>query len=107
MFASIRDNKAVGLDICTKFWKDPSYDFHKENSSTKYQSCANTGTHGFHAITMIGYRCKDNRLQYLAQNSWGPNWKLDGNPYEIENGKIWMDEEKLFMNLDNINYLSQ
>lgn len=107
MFANIRDNKAVGLDICTKFWKDPSYNFHKENSSTKYQTCANTGTHGFHAITMIGYRCKDNKLQYLAQNSWGPNWKLDGDPYEIENGKIWMDEEKLFMNLDNINYLSQ
>lgn len=107
MFASLKDNKAVGLDICTKFWKEPTYDFHKESSSIKFQTCTNTGVHGFHAITMIGYRCQNNKLQYLAQNSWGPTWQLDGNPYEIEDGKIWMDEEKLFMNLDNINYLSQ
>lgn len=107
MFSSIRESRGVGLDICTKFWKEPGYDFHRESSSTKFATCGNSGVHGFHAITMIGYRCKDNRIQYLAQNSWGPNWKLEGNPYEIENGKIWMDEDKLFRNLDNINYLSQ
>lgn len=107
MFASIKDKKAVGLDICTKFWNQPEYDFHKENSSTKFNTCSNTGIHGFHAITMIGYRCQNNKLQYLAQNSWGPTWNIPGDPYEIEDGKIWMDEEKLFMNLDNINYLSQ
>ena len=104
MINNIQNNRAIGLDICTKFWNDPSYDLHGEDSSTKYNSCSATGKHGFHAITMVGYRCKDNKIQYLAQNSWGPNWKSD--PYEIENGKIWLDEDKLFKNLDRINYIT-
>lgn len=104
MMANLQSNRAIGLDLCTKFWNDPTYDLHGEDSSTKYNSCSATGKHGFHAITMVGYRCKDSRIQYLAQNSWGPNWKAE--PYETENGKIWLDEDKLFKNLDRINYIN-
>ncbi|MBC7713070.1 MAG: hypothetical protein H7177_07010 [Rhizobacter sp.] len=106
MMRSLGANHGVGLDICTKFWSDTSYDWNKEAVATKNDTCQSTGMHGFHAVTMIGYRCKDNRIQYLAQNSWGPNWKIKDDPFEIENGKIWMDEDKLFKNLQNINYLS-
>ncbi|WPU66665.1 hypothetical protein [Peredibacter starrii] len=107
MFEGLKKGIGTGIDICTKFWKDDSYDFNKEDPKTRSSTCKSTGLHGFHAITVIGYRCKNNRIEYLSQNSWGPNWNLDNKSYEIENGKIWMDEDKIHMNLDNINYLSQ
>jgi hypothetical protein len=107
MIASIAANHAIGLDICSRFWSYPAYDYNAEDKSTKMATCQSTGKDGYHSITMIGYRCKDNRIQYLSQNSWGPNWSLKNNPYEIENGKIWIDEDKVYKNLSQINYLSQ
>lgn len=103
MMANLQGNRAVGLDICTKFWGDTNYDWNKDVPATKNTTCQASGKHGFHAITMIGYRCKDNRIQYLSQNSWGPNWKVDG--FEMDNGKIWMDEDKVFKNLQGVNYI--
>ncbi|WP_408095650.1 hypothetical protein ACJVC5_11450 [Peredibacter sp. HCB2-198] len=107
MFEALRKGQGTGINICTKFWKDDSYDFNKEDSKTRNETCKSSGLHGFHAITVVGYRCKNNRIEYLSQNSWGPNWQLDNKTYEIENGKIWMDEDKLHMNLESINYLKQ
>ncbi len=106
LFSNIQANRGIGVDVCTKFWKDDSYDYHKEDSSTKSNSCQNSGDHGFHAITMIGYRCKNNRIQYLSQNSWGPNWDVTVGSYEMEPGKIWMDEDKVFKNLQGFDYIT-
>ena len=107
MFDALKAGRGTGLNFCTKFWKDPTYDYNKEDSKSRNATCKSSGLHGFHAVTMIGYRCKNNRIEYLSQNSWGPNWKLDNKSFEIEEGKIWMDEDKLHMNLESINYLTQ
>lgn len=107
MINNLQKGQAVGLDICVTFWKTPEFDLNKFSSSERYKKCRLGDTTGIHATTMIGYRCKDNRLQYLSQNSWGPNWKEEGNHYEFENGKIWVDEDKIFKNLDRINYISK
>lgn len=101
---SIQNNRGVGITICSKYWKDPNFDFNKEPVDSKYKTCSTAGKHGIHAITTIGYRCKNNKIQYLAQNSWGPNWQEQG--LEIENGKVWLDEEKLFKNIATLNYIS-
>lgn len=106
IMANMAENRAVGIDICSKFWKEPSYDFHKEDAKTKLATCGNAGPHGFHAITAIGYRCKNNRIQYLSQNSWGPNWKPENKEFEVEEGKIWMDEDRMFKNTLNLNYIT-
>jgi hypothetical protein len=106
IIGQLKANKAVGMDVCTKFFNYPSYNFHELPEATKYNDCQNSGPHGMHAMTIIGYRCKDNKIQYLSQNSWGPNWHLEGGHYEIEKGKIWLDEEKLVKNLDRLNFLA-
>lgn len=106
LFSHIQANRGIGIDICTKFWKDQTYDYHKEDTSTKDQTCQSSGEHGFHAITMIGYRCMNNRIQYLSQNSWGPNWDTTVGSYEVEHGKIWMDEDKVFKNLQGFDYIT-
>jgi hypothetical protein len=106
IMSNLASNRAVGVDICSKFWATSSYDFHKDSAKSKFNTCANTGTHGFHAVTAIGYRCKNNRIQYLSQNSWGPNWTLPNKEFEIEDGKIWMDEDRMFKNTYQLNYIT-
>ena len=106
LFSDLKNNRGIGLDICTKFWSDGNYDFHKENSATKNNTCEQSGEHGFHAITMIGYRCQNNKIQYLSQNSWGPNWETKVSSFDVDEGKIWMDEDKVFKNLQGIDYIT-
>lgn len=106
IMSNMAENRAVGIDICSKFWKEPGYDFHKDDAKTKVTTCAASGPHGLHAITAIGYRCKNNRIQYLSQNSWGPNWKPENKEFEVEEGKIWMDEDRMFKNTLNLNYIT-
>lgn len=107
MLSSINEKKAFGVSICSRYWKQPEYGYHNGNSrEQKSMSCQN-GRDSFHAITAIGYRCKNNKIQYLAQNSWGPNWKSEPNKeLEIQDGKVWLDENSLFQNLETIDYMS-
>jgi hypothetical protein len=106
MFDHISKGRGVGIDLCTKVWKEPSYEFQNVPYKTRNEDCMKSGVHGLHAITMIGYRCKNKKLEYLSQNSWGPNWQTKDNAFEVEDGKIWMDEDTLFRNMEGINYIT-
>jgi hypothetical protein len=106
MLSSIEENRAVGITICSKYWKDPSYGYNNlARGDARNKSCQN-GRDSIHSITAIGYRCKNNKIQYLAQNSWGINWKEENKNLEIEKGKVWLDEDSLFQNLETIDYMS-
>jgi hypothetical protein len=107
MMASIDNKAAFGLTFCSKYWKDPSYGYNNlARGDARNRSCQ-SGRDSIHSITAIGYRCKNNKVQYLAQNSWGPNWRSEPNKsLEIKDGKVWLDEDALFQNLETIDYMS-
>lgn len=68
MMKNLKDNRALGINLCTKFWNEPNYKWlKKESEATKNKACE-----GLHAVAVIGYRCKNNKVQCLGQNSWGP-----------------------------------
>jgi len=91
---SITGNKAVGLSMCTGFYdKDSSDSFYN-----KTRMCDTTKKHGFHAVTMIGYKCNKGKLKYLIQNSWGA-WDAANQRFEKDShGKAWMEEDELIKN---------
>lgn len=106
MLSSIDDKRAFGVTVCTKYWKDPKYGYNSYPTRQERSATCVNGKDSFHSIAAIGYRCKNNKIQYLAQNSWGPNWKEENKNLEIENGKIWLDEDAMFQNLETIDYMS-
>lgn len=98
---SLKDNRALGINLCTKFWNEPNYKWlKKESETTKYEACE-----WLHAVSVIVYRWKNNKVQYQGQNSWGAHWKLKNDHFEIENEKIWMDEDELMANMTTLNLM--
>lgn len=90
---SMQSGSAVGLSICTGFWnKDNPNQFYN-----KTKQCP-TSIHGYHAVTMVGYRCRAGKMDYLIQNSWG-DWAQSKERFpEMENGKAWISEEDMAKN---------
>ncbi len=99
----------VGIDICTKFmnnegssvaWDGPPKEFPK-----RMQNCMDSGEHGIHAVTVIGMRCKNGKVQYKVQNSWGNNTSYDNPSIESveKEGSFWTNEEDLVGNTYGIN----
>lgn len=107
LFGQLSKNLPVGIDLCTRYWFKKDFELHAQKTQDKYDICRETGTNGIHAITMIGYRCQAGQIEYLAQNSWGPNWKLEDPSYQIEDGKIWLNEDKLIKNLIRYNTITK
>jgi hypothetical protein len=69
--------------------------------------------HGYHEMTVTGYRCMKGRLQYEIQNSWGKtdiqskgiieNVRQAGKP----TGRFWVDEETLIDHTMRMTSLSE
>lgn len=106
MLSNIENKRAFGVTLCTRYWKQPEFGYHNGMSREEKNMTCQNGKDSFHSITAIGYRCKNNKVQYLAQNSWGPNWKEENKSLEIENGKVWLDEDTMFQNLETIDFMS-
>lgn len=77
VFESLKANTAVGFAVCTGFFKDP--DLRTDYCQKKAEGIEG---HGLHAMTVSGYRCLDNKLEYQIINSWGKG----GCPAKKENG---------------------
>lgn len=91
---SINGNKAVGLSMCTGFYsQEGASEFY-----TKTNLCDATKKHGFHAVTMIGYKCERGKMKYLIQNSWGAWDTANGRFEKDSHGKAWMGEDELIKN---------
>lgn len=91
---NIMNNRVVGLSMCTGF-------FNKETPAEFYNktdNCDKTKKHGFHAVTMIGYKCDKGKMKYLIQNSWG-SWDSANDRFEKDShGKAWLGEDELIKN---------
>lgn len=112
--AELCEGRAVGVSICTGFFKATTA------IDSKFCEDDNAGIddHNFHAVTLIGYRSGPNgRRQFLIQNSWGntcPFRKhVGGVPAALKDlvecesksdtdssstGRFWVDEDLLFNN---------
>lgn len=91
---SIQNQKAIGLALCTIFFKeDPNYFFNQNTN------CEVSREHGRHAVSLIGLRCNKGKLDYLIQNSWG-EWSDLNSKYSREGlyGKAWFNEEDIVKN---------
>lgn len=107
MLSSIDEKRAFGVTICSRYWKQPGFGYHNGMTREEKNMTCQNGRDSFHSITAIGYRCKNNKVQYLAQNSWGVNWRGEPNKdLEIQDGKVWLDEDSMFQNLETIDYMS-
>jgi hypothetical protein len=91
---NIMNNRAVGLSMCTGFYGEYS----RDAFFNKTDDCDKTKKHGYHAVTMIGYKCDKGKMKYLIQNSWG-SWDSANDRFEKDShGKAWMEEDELIKN---------
>lgn len=112
--AEICAGRAVGVSICTGFFKATT----PIDSKFCDDDTAGIADHSYHAVTLIGYRPgPTGRRQFLIQNSWGntcPFRKhVGGVPPALNDlvecesqsetdtsstGRFWVDEDLLFNN---------
>jgi len=91
--SAIKGNKPIGLSLCTVFFEK-----NKDSFYNKSGVCDPEKKHGFHAVTMMGYKCQAGKMKYLIQNSWG-DWAAASDKFDSEYGKAWMSEEDLAKNV--------
>ena len=113
------------ISICPHFLKggENSYKYITSGSPRNFFEARNlfgpgrpcrssTGKVASHAVTIVGQRCVDGKMEYQIQNSWGKTCKpymKEGQPLfecDPKNGTVWVPEEKLIMNLNSISGLS-
>ncbi len=112
--AEICAGRAVGVSICTGFFKATT----PVDSKFCEDDTSGISDHGFHAVTLIGYRPGPaGRRQFLIQNSWGNTCPFrkhaGGIPPALKDlvecesmsetdssstGRFWVDEDLLFNN---------
>lgn len=94
---SILGDKAVGVSLCSIFFQEnPNYFYNANNN------CNVSRSDGLHAVSVVGYRCKAGKLDYLIQNSWG-EWRDLNSGYERDTtfGKAWINEDAMVKNSYN------
>jgi hypothetical protein len=107
---AIKQNRAMGISVCTGFMKDPSID-------TNFCQKASIGIPGHenHMMTISGYRCVQGKMEYEILNSWGrqscpvkvPPFKNSAFECVLDSkgrptGKWWINEDILFKNTNRI-----
>ncbi|HAZ12857.1 MAG: hypothetical protein A2X86_21840 [Bdellovibrionales bacterium GWA2_49_15] len=116
----------VMLDFCTAFLRDSSADSNFGDQA----ACGTAGqTHAFHALNVVGHRCRNGKTEYQLQNSWGQGCgsyvrppagtaatvdpdlnRATGTPiYECDaaNGNVWVPEDVVVRNMRGAQYLSR
>ncbi|MFP5386477.1 MAG: hypothetical protein ACLGHN_10390 [Bacteriovoracia bacterium] len=108
IFRDIKENRALGITVCTAFMTTP-------NAQTDF--CRNpvpgVPKHAYHAMTVSGLRCIGGKMEYEILNSWGqtcPESASDvssGIECEVDKdnnptGKFWVKEDVLVDSTTNI-----
>ncbi|MBP9681914.1 MAG: hypothetical protein KBD76_10950 [Bacteriovorax sp.] len=94
---SMQNNRAVGLGVCQDFLiKGLDHNSFKRHEDGVQVVC----DRGMHAVTIIGLRCKKNKIDYLIQNSNGEWRDLNTDKFErdVKVGKAWIDENEIIKN---------
>lgn len=91
----------VAISVCTKFMKIKNFDFNWGKPKMTKRECANSGKHGLHSMTVIGMRCKNGKVQYKVQNSWGKDTTYENTDLEVVEGQgsFWISEKDLVNNV--------
>lgn len=94
----------VSFSMCTGVLKEKDFNANYGNPRVTWEQCADSGKHGMHAMTVVGMRCKNGKVQYKIQNSWGD--KKDYLNPDIEavrgEGSFWMNEDDFINNTKDI-----
>lgn len=101
---SFNNGFAFGANLCSIFFKeDPNYFFNS------LQPCRASRGNSYHVVSVIGYRCKAGKIDYLIQNSWGEWRDLEDKKYQREGktGKAWFDEDSLIKNTTSYSTLKK
>jgi len=104
VFPLLKKDLPVMISVCTSFLKNTEF---KKTNQCKDNSNSIKG-HTHHALAISGYRCKDGKIQYQIQNSWGSTCPIGAGPTyknsylecELDKrgrplGRFWVDEEVL------------
>jgi hypothetical protein len=105
IFTALENKKGLSISVCTSFMNNQTYtptDLCRSNTN-------GVQGHGYHAMSVTGYRCVNGKIQYQIQNSWGSDcpWaagitgKSDFMECDFDQdgkarGSFWVDEEVLF-----------
>lgn len=106
--------RPVMVSVCTGFLANDTMD-----SNFNTNCVGGAVNHGYHEMTVIGTRCKNGKIEYQVQNSWGQGCgsytklNLDATPpsstvlYDCNEtgGYIWVPEDVLVTNTDKIKKL--
>jgi hypothetical protein len=92
----ITQGRALGIDVCTSFMSN-------EDLKTNFCNSVLPGgeKHGFHEMSLTGYRCKGDKIEYEIVNSWGANCtdnkNIECQQDEFNNpvGPFWVKEDAL------------
>jgi hypothetical protein len=79
----LASSRPVVVSVCTEFFKK-SFD---SEQCTNREKENGINKHGIHAVTIIGQECKNGRLRYLIQNSWGEDSCLKNTELECVKGR--------------------
>jgi hypothetical protein len=100
----INQGRAIGVAVCTGFMYDPDIktNFCREGLETGK-------SHNFHELTITGYRCHADKIEYEIVNSWGnrcqdnPNVECQKDRYDEPTGPFWVKEEALVDSTTDLN----
>jgi len=104
---AINSGRAVGIGVCTAFMDDPTV-----KSKFCTSPLPNGKSHDSHEITVSGYRCIADKVEYEIINSWGTNCKSNKNiecqkdEYDETTGPFWVKEEALVDNSTDMTSIS-
>lgn len=94
---ALAHGRVMGLSMCTGFF-DPQQ---PDAFYNKTKQCP-TAKHGFHGVALVGMRCKNGKIDYLIQNSWGDWAQAKERFADTEPGKAWISAEDIAKNTYNI-----
>lgn len=97
----------VSIDVCTTFMDKKGFDFNWGKPKVTKEKCAQSKRDGLHAMVITGMRCKNGKVQYKVQNSWGKDATYKNPDLEVVEGQgsFWVSEKDLVNNVFSINTL--
>lgn len=101
VFKNLKKQRAVGISVCTSFMKT-----NKGKTNFCNDPLPGIDGHGYHAMTISGYRCEKGKIEYQVLNSWGkdcpkaskeenPAIKCDQDEQGNSTGSFWVKEDTL------------
>ena len=99
----INQGRALGISVCTAFMDNPDI---KTNNCRDGLPAGEK--HSYHEMSLTGFRCKADKIEYELTNSWGSrcnenkNIECQKDEYENTLGPFWVKEDALIDSTNDI-----